>query len=152
MTSNVLYLSFSTLYSSSLWRTDSIVFSRLNKPPVSFKTPLSNGFEINKPPPPSRGIIEDLLYLFSLYFWTKSYGVTIRRKPLQFSSTFTWWLHPVLMDLRWSPGEDTQEGFIREGSAPRSDWGPAPFAFIYYFRQTRYPFRIPFNCCKCTVF
>ena len=52
------------------------------------------------------------------------------------------------MDLRWSPGEDTQEGFIREGSAPRSDWGPAPFAFIYYFRQTRYPFRIPFNCFK----
>ena len=32
MTSNLLVLvSFSTLYSSSLWRTDSIVFSKLNK-------------------------------------------------------------------------------------------------------------------------
>ena len=33
MTSNFLYLSFSTLCSSSLWRTDTIVFVQLNKPP-----------------------------------------------------------------------------------------------------------------------
>ena len=36
MTSNFLYLSFSTLLSSSLWRTDNIVFAQmyeLNKPP-----------------------------------------------------------------------------------------------------------------------
>ena len=32
MTENLLYLSFSTLYSSSLWRTDTIVVSKLNKP------------------------------------------------------------------------------------------------------------------------
>ena len=40
MTSNFLYLSFSTFYSSSLWRTDTIVFSKLNKPPTSIKSPL----------------------------------------------------------------------------------------------------------------
>ena len=33
MTSNFLYLSFSTLYSSSLWRTDTIAFTKLNNPP-----------------------------------------------------------------------------------------------------------------------
>ena len=52
-TSNVLYLSFSTLHSSSLWRTDTIFFAKLNKPP---------------PPTPSLylaplgGLIEDLRY------------------------------------------------------------------------------------------
>ena len=35
-----LYLSFSTLNSSSLWRTDTIVFAKLVKPPVSIKPPL----------------------------------------------------------------------------------------------------------------
>ena len=35
-----LYLSFSTLYSSSLRRTDTIIFSNLDKPPVSIKPPL----------------------------------------------------------------------------------------------------------------
>ena len=46
-TSNLLkmYLSFSTLYSSSLGRTDTIVFSQLISP-----RPASNGLEINKPP------------------------------------------------------------------------------------------------------
>ena len=39
-----------------LWRTDTIVFSKLNKPPPlkcppSLLSPPSNGFEINKPPP-----------------------------------------------------------------------------------------------------
>ena len=33
MTSNFLYLSFSTWHSGSLWRTDTIVFAKLNKPP-----------------------------------------------------------------------------------------------------------------------
>ena len=33
MTSNLLYLSFSTFYSSSSWRTDTIVFAKLNKRP-----------------------------------------------------------------------------------------------------------------------
>ena len=42
MTSNALYLSFSTFYCSSLWRTDTIVFAKSNKPP-------SSGFEINNP-------------------------------------------------------------------------------------------------------
>ena len=32
MTSNFLYLSFSTFYSSALWRTDTTVFAKLNKP------------------------------------------------------------------------------------------------------------------------
>ena len=43
-----LYLSFSTLYFSSLWRTDTTVLPELNKPPVSIKPP-SNGPEINNP-------------------------------------------------------------------------------------------------------
>ena len=41
MISNFLYLSFSTFYSSSLWRTDTIVFAKLNKPHVSIKPPVS---------------------------------------------------------------------------------------------------------------
>ena len=46
MTSNLpKYLSFSTLYSSSLRRTHTIIFSKLNKPP-SLLSPLSNGLEI----------------------------------------------------------------------------------------------------------
>ena len=51
MTSEILYLSFSTLYSSSLWRTDTIVRAKFNKPPPSLLTPPSphkkNMFEIN---------------------------------------------------------------------------------------------------------
>ena len=35
MTFNFLYSSFSTLYCSSLWRTVTIVFAKLNKPPFS---------------------------------------------------------------------------------------------------------------------
>ena len=39
------------MQSSSLWRTDTIVVFKLNKPPVSIKPPPpSNGLEINKPP------------------------------------------------------------------------------------------------------
>jgi len=33
MTSNFLHLSFSTLDSSGLWRTDTIIFARLSKTP-----------------------------------------------------------------------------------------------------------------------
>ena len=45
--SNFLYLSFSTLYCSSSWRTDTIVSSKLNKPQSLLSNP-SNGFEINE--------------------------------------------------------------------------------------------------------
>ena len=48
-----LYLNFSTLYSSSLRRTQTIVFSKLNKPPAS------NVFETNTPAP-LPGLIEEL--------------------------------------------------------------------------------------------
>ena len=41
---------FYNLYSSSLWRTDTIVVSKLNKPPP----PASNKLETNKPPPGGR--------------------------------------------------------------------------------------------------
>ena len=41
MTLNFLFLSLSTFYSSSLWRTDTIVFAKLNKPLVSIKPPVS---------------------------------------------------------------------------------------------------------------
>ena len=43
MTLNFLYLSLSTFYSSSLWRTDTIVFAKLNKPHVSIKPPVERG-------------------------------------------------------------------------------------------------------------
>ena len=41
-TLNLLYLSLSTLFSRGLWRTDSIVVSKLNKAPVSVKPPTSS--------------------------------------------------------------------------------------------------------------
>ena len=47
MTSNFLYLSLSTLYSSSLWRTNTVVFAKFIKPSLSIKPPLKV-FEINK--------------------------------------------------------------------------------------------------------
>ena len=72
MTSNFLYLRFIILYPSSLWRTDTIVFSaKLNKPP----SPLSNkplassqkGFNLKGP----RGaLIEDLRYNMLLFLKT----------------------------------------------------------------------------------
>ena len=45
MTSNFLYLSFFTLYSSFLWRTNTLVFAKLKKPPICIKphTPYSSG-------------------------------------------------------------------------------------------------------------
>ena len=49
MTSNFLHLSFSTLNSSCLWRTDTIIFAKLSKTPISLLSP---------PPPP----LEDLRY------------------------------------------------------------------------------------------
>ena len=57
MTSNFLYLSFSTLYSSSLWRTDTIVFSKLSQPPLKYAPYLTwqveggalTVFSINRP-------------------------------------------------------------------------------------------------------
>ena len=56
MTSYLLYLSFSTLFFSSSWRTDTIVFAKLNWPPSQISPPPSNVFEIsppsNNPPPP----------------------------------------------------------------------------------------------------
>ena len=50
MTSDIWYLSFSTLYSSSLWGTDTIVRAKFNKHPVSITPPppnKKNMFEIN---------------------------------------------------------------------------------------------------------
>ena len=53
----VIDLIFSTLYSRSLWRTETIVFAKLNKPPpplsnkpLSLLSPHSNVVEINKYP------------------------------------------------------------------------------------------------------
>ena len=47
---NFLYLSFSTLYSSSLWRNDTIVVSlNILSPPSQLISALSNGLEKNQP-------------------------------------------------------------------------------------------------------
>ena len=69
MASNLLFLTFFTLYSSSLWRTDTIVPSKLNKPPPPSNKPFvstnpppdipSNELEINKPSG-GKGLMEDL--------------------------------------------------------------------------------------------
>ena len=82
MAPTFLYLSFSSLYCRSLWTTDTIIFSKLNKPRSQLSPPpppTSNGFEINKPPNP-RGVIEDLRYLHGqedkrLYDPCKGYAV-----------------------------------------------------------------------------
>ena len=65
-----LYLRFSTLNSNSLRRTDTIIVAKWNKPSHSNKPPVSikphlKWFEINKPPPPPGGFIEDLRYVSS---------------------------------------------------------------------------------------
>ena len=39
MNSSFLYLSFSTLHPSSLWRTDTTIFTKFDKPPLSNKSP-----------------------------------------------------------------------------------------------------------------
>ena len=62
MTSNVLVLKLFQFYYSSLWRTDTIVFAKLDKPPRSLLSLPSDAFEINKLP---GVLIEDLLYLFT---------------------------------------------------------------------------------------
>ena len=51
MTSNFLYLSFSTLYSSSLWRNDTIVWAKFNMHPSQISPPSLQ--RTIKPPPPS---------------------------------------------------------------------------------------------------
>ena len=74
-----MYVSFSTLYSSSLWRTDTIVVSKLNilSAPSLLSSSPSNGFEINKPPP-GGGLIEDFRY-------EKNLDITIPRYSEQIS-------------------------------------------------------------------
>ena len=78
MTSNFLYLSFSTLYSSSLLRTDTIVFSKLNKPPSPLSPP-SNGLEMNMPP---KGLIEGLQYFLRNWWCDQHVTSTGQRKNL----------------------------------------------------------------------
>ena len=56
MTFNILYLASSNLYSSSLWKTNTIVFSKLNKLLpwiiiIKLPPPPSDVFKINKPLP-----------------------------------------------------------------------------------------------------
>ena len=60
---------FTTVYSSALWRTDTIIFAKLNKPtPAPAPTP-SNRIEINKAP---GSLIEDLsTLLHSGYLQTR---------------------------------------------------------------------------------
>ena len=61
-TSNVLYLNFSTLHSSSLWRTDTIFFAKLNKPPPHPQSLFSPPGGLN------RGFMVPRYYIFK-HFW-----------------------------------------------------------------------------------
>ena len=49
MNSNFLVLELFFLYCSSLWRTETIVFAKLNKPQVSIKHSNQIWLEINRP-------------------------------------------------------------------------------------------------------
>ena len=49
MTSDFLFLSFSTLYFSSLWTTNTTIFAKLNKSPLSNNPPVSTMKKINPP-------------------------------------------------------------------------------------------------------
>ena len=62
-TSNSLYLSLTTLYSSCFWRTDTIVVSKLNTPPP----PL--------PPSPARGLNRGFTVYKELINWIKLFIV-----------------------------------------------------------------------------
>ena len=55
-------LSFSTFHSGSLWRANTTIFAKLNKPPSLIRSPVSikppsKAFEINMPP---GELVEDL--------------------------------------------------------------------------------------------
>ena len=62
-TSNFLYLSFTTMYSSSFWRTDTIVVSKLNMPPPP------------RPPSPARGLNRGFTVYKELINWIKLFIV-----------------------------------------------------------------------------
>ena len=76
MTSKLLYLNLFALYSSSLWRTDTIVFAKFNRlpsqisppsllspyPPQMFLKYISSPLPL---PPPPVGLNKDLRYLIS---------------------------------------------------------------------------------------
>ena len=77
MTSKFLYLNFFALYSSSLWRTDTVVFAKFNRLPSQISPPsLLSPYPPQMflkyissprppPPPPPVGLIKDLRYLIS---------------------------------------------------------------------------------------
>ena len=56
----LLDLSFSSMHSTSLWRTGTIVFAKLNTPPSQICSPPSNVFEKISPPGGGGGLMEDL--------------------------------------------------------------------------------------------
>ena len=75
MTSKFLYLNLFALYSSSLWRTDTIVFAKFNRLPSQISPPsllspypprmFLNYISSPLPPPPPVGLNKDLRYLIS---------------------------------------------------------------------------------------
>ena len=72
----LLFLSFSTLYSiNSLWRTGTIIFSKLNNP-LSLLSPPSNGLEINRPP---RALTERGL-CYVMLPWKQNFWMTTNQK------------------------------------------------------------------------
>ena len=104
MTSNFLYLSFSTLYSSSLLRTDTIVFSKLNKPPSPLSPP-SNGLEMNMPP---KGLIEGLQYFLRNWWCDQHVTSTGQRKnliPWQESNLCMTWSDALTTELQSTRGK-----------------------------------------------
>ena len=113
MTSNFLHLSLFTLYSSSLWRTDTIVFVKLNKPSIS-----------NKPPPllspspfkcvwnkkalsPRGGLIEDLRYkaVFTLWVFYSDFSylpVRCKSSCQVHHHTYPSHIHLALNKMTWT--------------------------------------------------
>ena len=91
MTWNFLYLSFSTPYSTSLWRTDTFVLSKLKKPPVSIKPPPPFKWAWNKYPGGlNGGFTVAFLTGQSCHAWYPSPGTQVGAQSKDFGARRTY--------------------------------------------------------------
>ena len=103
MTSNFFYLSFTTLYSSSLWRTDTIVVSQLNTPPLSNKPPrgLNRGLTVYK----ETGLNFLLHYIHTFFFCESFFSLlflsSLETCVLEAKSAYSF-VYPFICIMYWS--------------------------------------------------
>ena len=89
MTSNFLYLSCFTLHYSSLWRSDTIVFAKLNKPPIYIKPSPSNVFKISTPTLGGGGGLNRGL---TVNVWSLNVHMKATEQHLSCLLSWTWYL------------------------------------------------------------